>query len=194
MPEKIQNIGPKTQKHKSRQAHPQKLLPQAYPAVHQIHGHQHKHCAAAVDIGPVSQPPLSVDTDTVPCQHVKDREIGLYLLGKVHVPEIRLQNGAHFRDQKQSSHSPCQKRKQGKISQAPKPVSLQTQQHEKVKHQENADHNGEVEIRIDGQSQRHAVQPPPPFFHQPLQPQHNQGQQHHAVHPHDIVIICRHKA
>ena len=119
MPDEVQHIGAEAKQQESCQPHAAEFLPDGDAPVHQVQRYHQQHRAAAVDIGPVVQPPLRIDAHAVPGQHIQDGEIGLYLLREVHVPEIRPQDGADLGDQQHRRHASRQKGVQGKARDVP---------------------------------------------------------------------------
>ena len=165
VPDKIQHIGCKTKQKNSRQRKIAETLPCRNLSVYDIHGNQHHHRSAAVNVRPVIQPPFTGNAHAVSCQHIQHRKVGFQLFGKIHISEIRLQNCKHLRHQQSGRHAACKKGIQDEIADNAEGAFFQKEQYQKVKHQENADHNRYIIITENGKPQCNAIQAAAPFLY-----------------------------
>ena len=169
------------------------LLPQGDPGIYRVQRHQQKDRHAAVDVGPVIQPRLHGHVHAVPCDHVEEGKIEGQGIRKIELAEVGQVQGRIFRNEEHGRHSPREQGKEGETKSCahhlPQGQTGADEPEQEKQDQKNADHDGNIIIGQDAQSQTDAVKLIFPLFYQSLQPQSDQREEENAVQPHHVPVI-----
>ena len=198
MPDEIEHICGKAQKHKGQKSDVRRLFPKSYFGIRHIQRHQQEDGHAAVDIGTVVQTCFHVDVHAVSCDHVKERKIESQRVRKIEFAEVGQVERRIFRNEKHGRQSSCKKGKEsepdgrGPHAFQGQPGADELQQ--EIQHQEDAHHDGNIIVGENAQRQADAVELIFSFIYQSLQAHRDQRKQNNTVQPHHVPVVGRQKA
>ena len=198
MPDEVEHICGKAQKHKGQKPDVCRLFPQGDSGIRHIQGDQQKNGHAAVDVGPVIQTRFHIHVHAVPCDHIKEGKIEGQRVRKIKFTEVCQVKRRIFRNEKHGRQSSRKEREEGKPDSRGAHLSQghvrADELQQEIQHQENADHDGNIVVGENAQRQADAVELIFSLLYQSLQAHRDQRKQDDAVQPHHIPVVGRQEA
>ena len=193
----VQDIDGETGEEKDEDCSVDRFLLQGDLPVHHVEDHKLEDRNAAEDIRPVVQPCFDGDVADVSGQHVKDGEIAGKGLRETEVSGGGRLQRVDLRDQDRSSETSRHQGTACKLHTGLKEalrchLPLKDHKAEEPDDQEHADHDRNVVIRRDAESQRDRVHDPPVFGDQFFRTVNDQRKQEDAVQPHHVPAVGAH--
>ena len=197
VPDVIRNIQGKAEEHYTEQHSLHDLLLVRNSPVQIIHREEQQRSHSAVQVRPVIQSDFALHIHQMSGKHIEYREIGRQRFWKGAARRSGSHQCVRGRQQQDCSQTAGNQRIQSEASALyqellQRHMRKHDHQADKVQEHKDAQHDGDIVVGKNRQSQRDAVQERAVLFHQALQSEENQRCQPQAVQPHDIPAVGGH--